>query len=114
MVLIWRFIRTRVVVGEPTNQPRAPFYGQGALRLLGHHLLRVNNLHLSRLWRSELTGWIGDDGIEEPPASPRILRDIKSAQVQNALLDAILIRGAHDARLRLCKRVVKHGTDPIG
>jgi hypothetical protein len=56
-----------------------------------------------RLWKSELTGRISDDGVEEPAAPPGISRDIEGAQVQNALSGTILSRSAHDARLRFCK-----------
>jgi hypothetical protein len=49
----------------------------------------------------ELTGRIGYDGVEERATSPRISRDIKGAQVQDALPNSILCRGAHDPRLCL-------------
>jgi hypothetical protein len=51
--------------------------------------------------RYALTGRIGDDGVEEPTASPGIPCDVEGAQVQDALPNAVLSRGAHDPRLRL-------------
>src|SRR5882757_9414315 len=43
----------------------------------------------------ELTWRIGYDGVEERATSPRISRDVEGAQVQEALPNRILCRGAH-------------------
>jgi hypothetical protein len=98
-MIFWGHIRTGVVVRE--QPPHVHFYGQVALRLLGHHLRKRESsfkvcIFISRLL---LTRRIGDDGVEERTTSPRISGDIKGAQVQDTLSNTVLTGGEHDTRL---------------
>ena len=68
-----------------------------SLRLLSHHLRESSDMSRPSQTIVSLTRGICDDGIEEVAASPRIVRDVKRAKIQDSGCYAILRGSTPDA-----------------